>query len=210
MADSGFQKPGPLSFEGNVAENWRRFEQEYDIFIAAAHSSKSKKVQAYILLNLAGSEAIERERSYSYEGHGESREDPECLKAKFAEICSSQTNITMERHKFNTAVQGEHSFQEFLADLRIKASMCRFGELKDEMICDRLVCGITNNAVHKLLLREDDELTESQDDYPQELDNYFIQNSQRITNEDCQSFVIDTVDSSEAKQMKEGLFNRAN
>ena len=32
MAESGFQKPGPLSFEGNVAENWRRFVQEYDIF----------------------------------------------------------------------------------------------------------------------------------------------------------------------------------
>jgi hypothetical protein len=42
----------------------------------------------------------------------------------------------MERHKFNTAVQGKQSFQEFLADLKIKASMCRFGELKDEMIRD--------------------------------------------------------------------------
>ena len=113
-------------------------------------------MQAYILLNLAGSEAIERERSFSYEGEGENREDPECLKVKFAEICSPQTNITMERHKFNTAVQGEHSFQEFLAHLRIKASTCQFGELKDEMIRDRLVCGITNNAVRKLLLREDD------------------------------------------------------
>ena len=71
------------------------------IFIAAAHSSKSKKVQAYILLNLAGSEAIERERSFSYESEGENREDPECLKAKFAEICSPQTNITMERHKLS-------------------------------------------------------------------------------------------------------------
>ena len=126
-----------------------------DIFIAAAHSSKSKKVQEYIILNLAGSEAIERERSFSYDDERESREDPQCLKAKFAEICSPQTNITMETHKFNTAVQGKQSFQEFLADLKIKASACRFGELKDEMILNRLVCGITNNAVRKLLLRED-------------------------------------------------------
>ena len=59
------------------------------IFIAAAHSSKSKKVQAYILY------------SFSYESEGENREDPECLKAKFAEICSPQTNITMERHKLS-------------------------------------------------------------------------------------------------------------
>jgi hypothetical protein len=61
----------------------------------------------------------------------------------------------METHKFNTAVQGKQSFQEFLADLKIKASACRFGELKDEIIRNRLVCGITNNAVCKFLLRED-------------------------------------------------------
>ena len=66
MADSCFHKPGPLSFEGNVAENWRKFAQEYDIFIAAAHSNETKKVEAYILLNLAGGEAIERERSFCY------------------------------------------------------------------------------------------------------------------------------------------------
>lgn len=61
MADLGLRKPSPLSFEGNVAENWRVFEQEYDIFIAAGHDDKTDKVKAFMLLNLAGSEAIERE-----------------------------------------------------------------------------------------------------------------------------------------------------
>ena len=59
MAEFCFQKPGSLIFEGNVAENWRRFVQEYDVFIAAACGNKLKKTQAYILLNLAGGEAIE-------------------------------------------------------------------------------------------------------------------------------------------------------
>ena len=66
MADAGFSNPGPLSFNGNVTENWRKFEQEYDVFIAAAPSDKEEKTQAYILLNLAGSKAIERERSFTY------------------------------------------------------------------------------------------------------------------------------------------------
>ena len=57
MADTGFHNLGSLSFEGNVAENSCRFEQEYDIFIAAAHSEKEEKTQAYILLNLAGTKA---------------------------------------------------------------------------------------------------------------------------------------------------------
>jgi hypothetical protein len=76
------------------------------------HATKSTSVIIF-LLHLAGTEAIERKRSFSYHGEGESSEDPDCLKAKFAEMCSPQTNITMERHKFNTATQGEQSFKSF-------------------------------------------------------------------------------------------------
>ena len=48
------------------------------------------------------------------------------------------------------------------------------------------------------------ELTESQDGYfyQQQPDNYFTQNLQRITNEDRPSFVIDTINSIEAIQIK--------
>ena len=97
MAESCFHKPGPLIFDGNIAENWRRFLQEYEVFIAAACSSKPKKIQAYILLNLAGGEAIEREKSFTY-GEDETKEDLECLKRKFGELCNPQANVTMERH----------------------------------------------------------------------------------------------------------------
>ena len=65
MADS-FRRPEPLSFEGNVAENWRRFELELDIFLAAAHHDKDGKTKAYIMLNIAGREAIEKEKSFVY------------------------------------------------------------------------------------------------------------------------------------------------
>ena len=111
-----FRKPDPLRFDGNVAENWRIFELDFDIFIAAAHSSKTKKEQAYILLNIAGREAIEKSRSFTYkpavtndEGAivtpAEDKEDPDVLKKKFRELCSPQKNIIMERHKFNTRNQ---------------------------------------------------------------------------------------------------------
>ncbi|KAJ8010213.1 hypothetical protein DPEC_G00072670 [Dallia pectoralis] len=101
----GFCRPDPLVFDGNLAENWRIFEQEYDIFIAAAHSDKPAKTQAYILLNLAGAEAIKRERSFVYAAEvrapgeegavvvpAESREDPECLNENFGRYAT--LNIT--------------------------------------------------------------------------------------------------------------------
>ena len=65
MADS-FRRPEPLSFKGNVAENWWRFELELDIFLAAAHHDKDEKTKAYIMLNIAGREAIKKEKSFVY------------------------------------------------------------------------------------------------------------------------------------------------
>lgn len=45
-----------------------------------------------------------------------------------------------------------------MSDLRNKAKTCRFGELTDELIRDRLMCGVTNDGMRKILLR-DSELT---------------------------------------------------
>lgn len=159
MAEA-FNRPAPLSFQGNVKENWCVFVQEYDIYIAAAHGTTPKKTQAYILLNIAGSEAIERECSFTYKSavlnaHGdvvtpaENCEDPDVLKSKFKAVC--------DRHIFMTRSQrpGE-SIQSFVADLRVIASTCQYGALTEELICDRLICGIQKDNVRKLLLRESD------------------------------------------------------
>lgn len=171
MAD-GFRRPDPVVFDENVSESWRVFEREYDIFIAAAHYDKPARTRAYILLNIAGAEAIERERSFAYAAEvrepgedgqlisaAESREDPECLKRKFREICTPQCNKTMERHKFNSRNQRQgETIESFVSDLRIKAKTCQFGDLTDELICDKMVCGITSDSLRKSLLR-DSELT---------------------------------------------------
>lgn len=131
----GFRRPDPLIFDGNIAENWRIFEQEYDIFIEAAHSDKPAKTKAYILLNLAGAEAIERECSFVYAAEvrepgiggavlrpAESREDPACLKRKFRERCNPQNNRTVERHMFHSRNQKQgETIESFISDLKIKA-----------------------------------------------------------------------------------------
>ncbi len=85
------------------------------------------------------------------------REDPECLKRKFREVCNPETNVTMERHSFNTRNQkpGE-TIEAYVSTLRNKAKTCIFGALTDELIRDRLVCGIDNDSVRRGLLRESD------------------------------------------------------
>jgi len=139
-----------------------------EIFIATAHGEKDDRTKAYIFLNLAGREAIEKEKSFVYapavlkeDGtvrvEAESRESIEVLKRQFAEICDPRGNVIMERHKFNTRIQTEDkSFQSFVADLRILANTCEYGVLKDEPIRDKIVCGVSSRHVRKQLLKERD------------------------------------------------------
>ena len=167
MADA-FRRPEPLSFDGNVAENWRQFEMDFDIFIEAAHGEKNDKQKAYILLNLAGREAMEKERSFVYAEEkkndkgevvtvAETRESLEVLKKKFQEICTPKTNVIMDRHKFNSRSQKTYeNIVTYLADLRILASTCKYGALCDELIRDRIVCGVRSNTIRRQLLKEGD------------------------------------------------------
>ena len=69
--------------------------------------------------------------------------------------CIGETNVIYERYKFNNCTQGPtESIETYAASLRALAATCAFGPLNDELICDRIVCGIHNNAVRLKLLQE--------------------------------------------------------
>ena len=162
------RKPAPLSFEGSVAENWRNFESESDIFVEAAYSDKNDRTRAYILLNLAGKDAIEKAKTFTYAAEvrnedgdtiqaAESRESVAVLKAKFHELCNPLTNVIIERQKFNTRFQeASEPVQNFITALKMLADTCEFGTLKDSPIRDRIVCGVSSDALRKQLLKERD------------------------------------------------------
>ena len=48
-----FHKPSALTFDGNTSENWRRFRQQYEIYLTASESEKKDDtVKIAILLNI--------------------------------------------------------------------------------------------------------------------------------------------------------------
>ena len=96
-----------MSFEGKVAENWRAFESEFDIFVEAADSDKNDRTRTFILLNLAGKDAIGKAKTFTYAAEvknddgdiiqaAESRESVAVLKAIFRELCNPLTNVIIE------------------------------------------------------------------------------------------------------------------
>ena len=62
----------------------------------------------------------------------------------------------MERHKFNTQVQGSTELiHQFVVNLKNIVINCEFGAIKDDLIRDRIVCRTISEQVKERLLRED-------------------------------------------------------
>ncbi|XP_049903425.1 uncharacterized protein LOC126392184 [Epinephelus moara] len=75
---------------------------------------------------------------------------------RFDEHCNPKVNETVERYRFFMRNQGnDESIDSYVTDLRVLASTCNFGEIKDSLIPDRIVCGNNNSGLRERFLRED-------------------------------------------------------
>ena len=72
----------------------------------------------------------------------------------FTEYCSGASNVIYDRFLFNRRQQGvTEPFDVYLTSLRELVSHCQFGHLTDELLRDRIVCGIRDSNVRKQLLQ---------------------------------------------------------
>ena len=87
------KQPKPLSFEGNVAENWRRWIQQFKLYlVATARDKKSDAVQCSTLLTVAGEEAIEVYNTFNLTE--EETDDIGVLIKKFQDYCIPKKSDT--------------------------------------------------------------------------------------------------------------------
>ena len=69
--------------------------------------------------------------------------------------CTGKTNVIYERCKFNNRSQEQtEPINAFVNALRALGETCDFGAPKDQLICDRIVCGVPDNAIRRKLLQE--------------------------------------------------------
>ncbi|PIK34848.1 hypothetical protein BSL78_28326 [Apostichopus japonicus] len=145
-----------MSLQGNMAENFRRFRQSFEIYsIATDLGKKDDAVQSMTLLHVAGPEVVEVYNTFKWDTAGDDKKLGKILE-QLEKYCNPRKNVTYERHVFNKRNQqpGE-SIDTYVTDLRVKAKSCEFAQLTDTLIRDRVVCGITNDAVRARLLRDD-------------------------------------------------------
>ena len=153
MAQSLIPPPEKMVIDGDVAGNWQYFKDSYTNYATATELDKKEAtIQVATLLSVMGKECHTVYKNLPMTV--DQRKNPETILAKLSEHFEPAKNTIYERFVFNSCVQGSDSFDTFVSKLRESAASCNFGQLKDEMIRDRIVIGITDNTQRARLLRE--------------------------------------------------------
>ena len=142
---------GRLPEFGGTVDDWEIFAEQLTYYFAANGITDAAKQRA-ILLSVCGTATYKLLKTLVA---------PAALTTKtFAELVQLATDhhhpkpsIIMRRFRFNTGVreQGE-SITTFVTRLRDLASHCEYGESAKELIRDRLVCGVRDDALQRGLL----------------------------------------------------------
>ncbi len=134
-------------------EEWLQYKERLEQFFIANSITVNEKKRA-VFLSVVGAETFKVLRSLvSPEKPGDkSLAD---LLQKLEDHFSPKPSEIVERFKFHTSFRkpGE-SMAAYLARLRALAKYCNFGASLEDMIRDRLVCGINDIAIQKRLLAE--------------------------------------------------------
>lgn len=147
--------PPPLSFEGNISENWKKWIKRFDIYIKATENSKkADDIKIAILLHVLGDEAQDKFETFDLTER--QREKYVDVVQAFQNYCVPKRNESVCRYQFFQRTQQEgESFDDFVTELRRLSMDCAFGAIKDSLIKDKIVSGITNAQVKDRLLREE-------------------------------------------------------
>jgi hypothetical protein len=140
--------------EGNVSENWKKFETQWKYYeIAAGFAKADEPVRVAALLTVIGEEAVEVFETFEWAKDDDKDKIKEVLK-KFKEYCIPRANVLFETFRFGSRKQesGE-TIDCFVTALRRLAEGCEFAD-KDRRIRDQVVLGMKDDRVRERILRE--------------------------------------------------------
>jgi hypothetical protein len=149
------KKVDNLRVDGNLAENWKKFRQAFDIFVIAAEvDSKKDPIKVAILLNVVGEEARDLFETFGL---------PDADKISFGKVlaafenhCLPKKNILFERSVFYHRHQADGElFEKFLFDVKKFAQRFDFPD-ESKMIRDRIVLGLYDKDVQAKLIQSGD------------------------------------------------------
>jgi len=149
--------PKSLSFNGNVSQNWKEFEEQLFWFIEGTESSeKSDMAKIGIMLLHAGKEAREVYKTLPWVGDDDNKKFNKAIEA-FRQYCSPRKHILYEQYMFWNIKQEEtEPVDGYLTRIKLKLDMCEYaGAVKKEMTRNKFVFGLSDDRIKERLLHEE-------------------------------------------------------
>lgn len=148
--------PATLRLDGNLSENFRRFKQNFEIYLKATGKVKeSDDVKLAIFLNIIGEDGVDVYNTLKLSE--DERNDYTKVLQEFEKYANPRKNVVYERFKFFSRKQGEgEAFDHYLTDVKKLSTTCEFGEQQESLIRDRIVLGISDRALQERLLARED------------------------------------------------------
>ena len=142
-----------FAFKMHGGEQFESYYERIELFFAANNVEDAGKKKA-TFLTLCGPELYQLIRSLVAPEKPVDKTLKEIVDLINGHL-NPKPNVIVERYKFNmrTRKTGE-SIADFLADLRYLSRNCEFKAGTDEMIRDRLVCGVGDLPIQRKLLGE--------------------------------------------------------
>ena len=146
--------PKSLSLTGNLANNWKIFSRDWDNYeIASKLSDEDMKIRVATFLTCIGSDAMNIFDGFDLTET--KRKNLNDIKTAFEKYCIGETNETYERFIFNSRNQkDQENVEAYMAELRKLSRSCKFGNLEESILRDRLVMGIRCDITRRKLLQE--------------------------------------------------------
>ena len=146
-----------LRLADNPGENFDTFERQFGYYIVVGElDKKDKKYRKCLLLSCLGREELKIYDSLKYEST-EDKDDIELIMKKLREKIIGESNLIYDRFKFNVRAQkDDENFDEYLTEITQMAKACKYKDLEDELTRDRIVVGVKDNNVRKILLQKRD------------------------------------------------------
>ena len=134
-------------------DDWTSYVLRLKYYFEANNVTEAGKKKS-ILLAVCGPATFRRISSLLTPTHLESINFHD-LVGEVKEFCDPKPSITVQRFQFNSRerAQGE-SITVYIAALRKLGEHCGYGDSLNEMIRDRLVCGVNNDTIQPRLLAE--------------------------------------------------------
>lgn len=152
--------PSAMCLTGNLSENWRKFKQRFELYLTATGAAeKADKVKSSILLTVIGEDCLDIYNNFKFDP-ADDKQVLEKVLEKFQNYFTPQASTTYERYKFFTHAQKDgQTIENYAKELRTMSRTCKFGDLQESLIRDRIICGIIDNGLREKLLRAADDAT---------------------------------------------------